>query len=106
MKHSKEFLEQKIKEKHTLGKYLFDESLNQFTSDVEVRLYIAEVKKNLYQSKLYFFDGYEISLQNAEQEYYKGSEEKAKKMAIKSFHKEKKFQGCPVVFLNITCDLF
>ena len=106
MNLNKKELEELISRKKTLGNYIFDEEKQCFFGDTETELCIKEVTENKYKSICYFFDGYEIGLNEDEVEFYEGTEDEAKQMAIKSFNEGDKFMGYPVIYTNVTCELY
>ncbi len=105
MEFEKQKLEELIRQKKTVGNYIFDEQKKCFFGDAETELYITQVSENKYKSVCYYFDGYEIFLDDRETEFYEGNEQAAKQMAIDSFNQEE-FMGYPILYTNITCALY
>lgn len=105
MKPDKQKLEQLISEERTLGNYVFDEEKLCFYGDAEIVLGIAPVEAKKYKSICYFFDGYEVWLDDEEAEFYEGSEEDAKRLAIESFNREK-FMDYPIIYTNVFCEIY
>lgn len=102
---NKQKLETLISEERTIGNYLFDEEKQCFLGDAETVLYITKVAENRYKSVCYFFDGYEIYLDEGDVEFYDGNEALCKQKAIDSFN-QGKFMGYPIIFTDITCNLY
>ena len=67
--------------------------------------YIAKVAENKYKSVCYFFDGYEVWVDEDDVEFFEGDEKTAKKAAIDSFNSEK-FMGYSVIYTNISWELY
>ena len=105
MNLSKQQLEELIREEKTLGNYVFDEDKKCFYGDVEVELYIAKVAENKYKSVCYYFDRYEVWVDEDEVEFFEGNEETAKQVAIDSFN-QAKFMDYPIILTNINCELY
>ncbi len=101
----KKEMEELISKEKTLGRYVFDESNNAFLADAEIVIYITQVNVGKYRTVCYFFDGYEIYLDENEVEYFEGDEEAAKAMAIRSFQQDT-FMGFPISYSNIVCQLY
>lgn len=100
-------LEELIAQKKTIGTYVFDEARSCFLGGAKVELYIAAVAENTFESTLYYFDGYEIWLDEGDKESFTGTEEQAKKMAVESFNSEPElFMGFPIFYPNVSCDLY
>lgn len=107
MNLDKRNLEELISQKMTLGNYIFDEKENCFFGDAEIELYISKIEENKYQSELYYFDGYEIYIEDEQKMTFEGNFEIAKKQAIESFNSRKnKFMNFPIFYKNITCILY
>jgi hypothetical protein len=99
-------LEEFIHQKKTIGKYIFDEKKKCFSGNVVIVLYLSKINENNYRTELYYFDGYEIGLEDSQKEFYKGNEESAKKMAIESFNAQPElFMGFPIFYSNVSCEL-
>ena len=104
---SKHKLEELIKEKKTLGNYIFDNEKKCFISDTKIHLYISKIGINKYKSEFYYFDGYEIWLNEDEKELYVGDERKVKKKAVESFNSNPEiFMYYPILYTNILCNLY
>ncbi|XZF15633.1 hypothetical protein ACTHGU_05810 [Chitinophagaceae bacterium MMS25-I14] len=106
MDFDKQKLEELIKQKKTIGNYIFDEQKQCFLGDAETELCISKVAEDKYKSVCYYFDGYEIFLEDKDVEYYDGNEETAKQKAIESFNRQPEmFMGYPILYTNVTCEL-
>lgn len=103
MNYSKRELEKLISKKKTLGKYIFNKKLKIFTSDVEVALGIRKVSESLYKASYYFFDGYEVSVEDS-QLFFEGTPNQALQKAIDSWNESPEiFMGYPIIYTNINC---
>lgn len=99
-------LENSIRQEMTIGNYFFDESCECFWGDAEIELYICQIEGNKYQSECYFFDGYEIGLNEEQKIIFSGSLEEAKEKAVASFNSGiNEFLGYSIYFKNICCNL-
>ncbi len=100
-------LEILIAQTKTIGTYIFDEEKQCFFGDAEIELVIARTDDNHFQSVLYYFDGYEIGLEDHQIEFYKGDLSAAKKMAIESFNANPElFMEYPIFYTKISCHNF
>ncbi|MGD1842856.1 MAG: hypothetical protein ACFB0B_18460 [Thermonemataceae bacterium] len=105
MKPSKKALEEAISQKKTLGKYFFDEATQAFFTDVEIVLVIKKVGKKLYKAQSYFFDGYEIWVEE-QKLFFEGDEAEAKEKAVSNWNKEPEmFMSYPIIYTNICCEV-
>ena len=107
MDFDKQKIEEQIKQVKTIGNYIFDEQKKCFFGDAETELCITKVAENKYKSVCYYFDGYEIFLDESEVEFYDGDEQTAKQKAIESFNQQPEiFEGYPIIYTNVTCELY
>ncbi|OJJ21464.1 hypothetical protein BKI52_13020 [marine bacterium AO1-C] len=107
MSHTKNELETLISQKKTLGQYVFDEAQQIFTSDVEITLGIQEIEEKLYRAEYYFFDGYEVWLNDDQKLFFKGEEAQAKEKAILSWNeKPETFMEYPIIYTNVACEIY
>ncbi len=105
MDYSKEELEKLIAEKFSVGKFTFNTENKCFFNETEIFIGIVKVSENKYKdSERYFYDGYEVYLQENEIKEYIGNKEIAKSKAIECFNR-KKFLGYPIICTNLTCDV-
>lgn len=103
MKYSKSELENLIKQKKTLGKYLFNKDMQIFTSDVEIQLVLKKIRKECYQAQYSYFDGYELWVGD-QSIFFEGSENEAKNKAISSWNENPElFMGYPIIYTNVSC---
>ena len=106
MKHSKSQLEELISREKTLGNYVFDESEQCFYGDAEVELYISKLNDTKYRSELFYFDGYEVYLEDEQKDFFEGDFETAKQKAIDSYNSRgETFMDYPVIYTHVTCHL-
>lgn len=103
MKPNKAELEDLIRKERTVGSYVFDEDKQCFFCDTEVELHISKLAPQSYRSELYYFDGYEVYLEEQEKTSYTGDETVAKQKAIDSY--QFTFMEYPVKFTNVSCYL-
>ncbi|WP_375562604.1 hypothetical protein ACE193_08670 [Bernardetia sp. OM2101] len=108
MKHSKQELEELISKTKTLGVYIFDEENQRFTSDVEIGLVIRKVEENLYKASSYFFDGYEVWVEDEINLFFDGNEEEAMQKSIKSWNEYEPefFMNYPIIYTNVVCEIY
>ncbi|WP_338762457.1 hypothetical protein WAF17_17665 [Bernardetia sp. ABR2-2B] len=108
MKHSKQELEEFISKTKTLGVYVFDEEKQHFTSDVEIGLVIRKVKENLYKPVSYFFDGYEVWVEDEINLFFEGNEDEATQKAIESWLNSELefFMSYPIIYTNVSCEIY
>lgn len=106
MVHTKEELEAQISKKKTLGTFVFDENKKHFTTDVPICLVLEKQTEELYKAQRYFFDGYEVWLEEDTQILFEGNEEEAKGKAIQSWNEPpEQFLGYPIRYTQITCEI-
>ena len=104
MKLDKIKLEELISKERTLGKFVFDEEKETFFTDVEVQLYIAEIEEGKYQSEFYYFDGYEISVDEEDKIIFEGDLEISRQKAIDSYNSRgESFMEYPIYYTNVSC---
>ena len=78
-----------------------------FIGDAKIHLYISKIAINKYRSEFYYFDEYEIWLNEDEKEFFKGDEQKAKKKAVESFNSNPEtFLNYPILYTNVLCTVY
>ena len=103
----KQKLEELISQEKTIASYIFDENKKCFIGNVKVELYIKKIAEDKYKSVCYYFDEYEIFIDDKHVEYYDGDEQTAKQKAIDSFNQQQEtFMGYPIIFMEVTCELY
>ena len=105
MSTEKQQLEELIRREKAIGNYIFDEERKCFFCDAEIDLYITKIADNLFKNVCYYMDGYEVYVDEGEEETYEGDEAAAKQKAIDSFNTDK-FLGYPIIFTTITCSIY
>ncbi|MDD9749388.1 hypothetical protein [Escherichia albertii] len=98
-------LEDKIKEKYTIGDYEFDEVNKCFWGDAEIELYLYEVDTDIWRScDVWYFDGYENGLSDHETEdlVFFGDKASVKSKVIEKFNENpQEFMGFKIIYRNI-----
>lgn len=99
-------LEDKIKEKYTIGDYEFDAVNKCFWGDAEIELYLYEIDTDIWRScDVWYFDGYENRLSDHETEdlVFFGDKACVKSKAIDKFNENPpEFMGYKIIYRNIS----
>lgn len=103
MSETKAELEALIKEERTLGNFVFDEESQRFTCDVEIVLVVKNDGPKKYRSLCYFFDGYEVSVEEKDRLTFEGEQDEVRAAVIASYPADV-FLNYPIVYTNVSCE--
>ncbi len=105
----KQELEEKLKEKKTIGDFYFDEEKQCFFGNVDIEIDAKLIAKDTYElCSSYFYDGYECPVyqEGEPPPIFKGNEEQVKAEIIASFNSSPElFMDYPIIYQNIRVKL-